>query len=405
MIELFDVSKYYPTPNGRHYVLKNASVVIPDGAQVGVLGPNGAGKSTLMRLLAGVDMPNEGTIKRTGSISWPMGLASSMQGSLTGRENARFACRLQGVRRVEMEDMVEGVKAFSEIGDYFEMPVRTYSSGMRARLNFAIAMAFTFDCYIIDELTAVGDKNFRIKSAQVFKEKRKTASFIKVSHSLSELRSECNMGLVLNKGSVKLYDSIEEAIEIYEENIAPSTDDNSGAKATQQRPNQNRGKGPMSGPNRNGAGGRFHGPHQPAGKNMGQGPRRGPGAGAVKGGLQGPNRGVVRGPGQGPRRGPGAGAGAGGAQGPKRGMANGQGQGPNRAQPKGPGNGPGNGGGAGPKRGPNQGGLGNGAFQAGQNRAAAGQNTRHPNGQGKNIKAQGANLGRKNPVGGDNDAK
>ncbi|WP_319497374.1 ABC transporter ATP-binding protein [uncultured Cohaesibacter sp.] len=201
-------------------MLNNVSFEIPDNSHVGVLGPNGAGKSTLMRLLAGVDIPNKGTIKRTGLISWPMGLASSMQGSLTGKENAKFACRIQATPSDQLAQLVEEIREFSELGNYFDMPVRTYSSGMRARLNFAIAMAFSFDCYIIDELTAVGDKNFRQKSAAVFKEKRATASFIKVSHNLEELQSECDMGLVLNKGSATLYDSIEEALEIYEKNIA-----------------------------------------------------------------------------------------------------------------------------------------------------------------------------------------
>jgi len=219
MIELKSVSKYYATPSGRHYVLNNVSFVIPDQAHVGVLGPNGAGKSTLMRLLAGVDSPNKGEIIRTGSISWPMGLANSMQGSLTGKENAKFACRIQGTPARDIEDIVIGIRAFSELGDYFDMPVRTYSSGMKARLNFAIAMAFSFDCYIIDELTAVGDKNFREKSAKTFQDKKNSASFIKVSHNLGELKSDCNMGLVLHKGTATMFDNIEEALSVYERNI------------------------------------------------------------------------------------------------------------------------------------------------------------------------------------------
>lgn len=222
MIQLENVSKYYGTPSGRHFVLDDVSFTIPDNAHVGVLGPNGAGKSTLMRLLAGVDVPNKGRITRTGTISWPMGLANSMQGALTGKENAKFACRLQGIGSGEINEIIEGIREFSEIGHYFDMPVRTYSSGMRARLNFAIAMAFAFDCYIIDELTAVGDKNFRDKSAQFFREKRNVASFIKVSHNLMELKEECNMGLVLNKGQAALYNSIEEALEVYKRNISQS---------------------------------------------------------------------------------------------------------------------------------------------------------------------------------------
>lgn len=223
MIHLQNVSKYYATPSGRHYVLDDVTLTIPDEARVGVLGPNGAGKSTLMRLFAGVDAPNKGSIQRTGSISWPMGLAKSMHGSLTGKENARFACHIQGLSREEIVVVVAGIKKFADIGKYFNMPVRTYSSGMRARLNFAIAMAFDFDCYIIDELTAVGDKKFRQKSAAAFKGKRQDASFIKVSHSLKELKKECTMGLVLFNAKAVLYPSILDAIDVYETYLEEKT--------------------------------------------------------------------------------------------------------------------------------------------------------------------------------------
>ena len=215
MIQLENVSKYYITNSGRHYVLDNVSLTIPDLARVGVMGPNGAGKSTLMRLLAGVDSPNKGKIYRTGSISWPMGLASSMQGALTGKENARFACHIQGMRHHEIAKTVEGIREFADIGKYFDMPAKTYSSGMKARLNFAIAMAFDFDCYIIDELTAVGDVNFRNKSAKIFREKRNDASFIKVSHNMNELKAECNMGLVLVGAKAFLFPGVQKAIDAY----------------------------------------------------------------------------------------------------------------------------------------------------------------------------------------------
>ncbi len=229
MIRLENVSKYYGTPSGRHYVLDNVSLTIPDKAKVGVLGPNGAGKSTLMRLMAGVDSPNKGKITRTGSISWPMGLANSLQGSLTGKENARFACQIQGMPRSEIERATDGMREFADIGKYFEMPVRTYSSGMRARLNFAIAMGFVFDCYIVDELTAVGDKDFREKSAKAFRDKRDIASFIKVSHNLAELKQECDTGLVLHSGTAKFYSSIDEALDAYNEylDLKSSTKDSS----------------------------------------------------------------------------------------------------------------------------------------------------------------------------------
>ena len=220
MIKLENVSKFYATKNGRHYVLKDVSLDIPNGTRLGVLGKNGAGKSTLMRLLAGVDAPNKGKITRTGSISWPMGLATSMQSGLTGNENARFACHIHGLSGRKLIETVEEIRQFSDIGDYYNMPVNTYSSGMKARLNFGIAMAFEFDCYIIDELTAVGDKQFREMSGNIFREKRANASFIKVSHNLNELRDECNMGLVLHDSTAKLYPNIEQAILVYEAYVA-----------------------------------------------------------------------------------------------------------------------------------------------------------------------------------------
>lgn len=215
MIRLENVTKYFITSGGRHYVLENVSLTIPDHSRVGVIGPNGVGKSTLMRLLAYVDIPNSGTITRTGSISWPMGLATGLQGSMTGRENARFGCRIQGLSKNEIDDRVTEIKAFCEIGKYFEIPVRTYSSGMRARLNFAIAMAFDFDCYIIDELTAVGDRNFRAKSKMVFEEKRKNASFIKVSHNMRELKDECNCGILLHNAKALFFPSFDQTLEAY----------------------------------------------------------------------------------------------------------------------------------------------------------------------------------------------
>jgi capsular polysaccharide transport system ATP-binding protein len=216
MITLKNLSKYYITPHGRHYVLKDADVHIPHGSKVAVLGLNGAGKSTLLRLLGGVDVPNSGTVTREGKISWPMGLASCLQKSMSGLENARFACRIQGLRADEIAGKLRGIKEFSEIGDYFDMPVKSYSSGMKARLQFAIAMAFDFDCYLIDELSSVGDQAFRSKSEQVFREKRLDASFIKVSHNMGELMRDCDSALLLHQAKLTYFDSMPEAARAYQ---------------------------------------------------------------------------------------------------------------------------------------------------------------------------------------------
>lgn len=215
MIRLEKVTKYYPTTTGRHYVLRNASVELPARAQIGVLGRNGSGKSTLMRMLAGVDVPNQGRIIKWGSVSWPLGLASGVQPQMTGRENTRFACRIQGLHFDEMAPIVAFVESFADIGKYFDMPARVYSSGMRARLGFGITMAFDFDFYIIDELSAVGDASFKNKAKAIFQEKRLKAGFVRASHNVGELRAECSSGLVIHDAKLEYWPSIEEAIERY----------------------------------------------------------------------------------------------------------------------------------------------------------------------------------------------
>lgn len=219
MITFNNVTKYYLTKKGRRYVLRDANLTVELSQKIGVVGRNGAGKSTLMRLLAGVDTPDKGTITRTGSISWPLGLASGLQGILTGRENAKFACGIQGNSKSEADAKLKFIRKFSEVGPYFDMPVRTYSSGMRARINFAIAMAFDFDFYIIDELTSVGDKAFRDKARHAFQRKRNKSGFIKVSHNLAELSRECDNGLLLHDGQLTYYPDIDDAIRDYQNEI------------------------------------------------------------------------------------------------------------------------------------------------------------------------------------------
>ena len=215
MIVLDNVTKYYPTRFGRHYVLRDVSVTLPAGRSIGILGKNGAGKSTLLRLLGGMDAPNRGTVTRHCRVSWPLALSGGFQGSMTGRENTRFLCRIHGLSG--SREIEEWVKELSEIGQHFELPIKSYSSGMRSRFNFAASMAFDFDIYLTDEITSVGDARFKKKCIDVFTQKRETASLIMVSNSMDTLRKQCQMGMVLQNGELTLYQDIEDAIALYQQ--------------------------------------------------------------------------------------------------------------------------------------------------------------------------------------------
>ena len=215
MIALEGVTKWYPSPMGRKYVLRDVDATLPAGRHLALLGRNGAGKTTLLRLLGGIDHPNEGRIRATGRVSWPVGLTGGFQGSLTGRENTRFVCRINGVtERDEMREITGFVEDFAEIGDYFDMPVKTYSSGMRARLGFGVSMAFEFDWYLIDEVMAVGDQSFRGKCQAELERRRGTSTFIVASHNLQMVRKMCDIGIIVRDGGVTVHE-IGEAVEIY----------------------------------------------------------------------------------------------------------------------------------------------------------------------------------------------
>lgn len=217
MIELRNVTKYYPVRNGVRYVLNNVSVTIPSNTNVAVIGSNGAGKSTFLRLIGGAEPANSGTILTDSEISWPLGLASGFQGSLTGRQNVLFVCQINGLNRSESRHVIRQVSEFAEIGEYFDMPVNTYSSGMRARLGFGLSMSFRFDVYLIDELTSVGDTNFKHKAQAAFSQICKRASLIFVSHNVKTLRNACQSALFLRDGHADFYPDIEEGIAVYAE--------------------------------------------------------------------------------------------------------------------------------------------------------------------------------------------
>ncbi|TGB83639.1 ABC transporter ATP-binding protein [Escherichia sp. E4208] len=223
MIKIENLTKSYRTPTGRHYVFKDLNLEIPSGKSVAFIGRNGAGKSTLLRMIGGIDRPDSGKIITNKTISWPVGLAGGFQGSLTGRENVKFVARLYA-KQEELKEKIEFVEEFAELGKYFDMPIKTYSSGMRSRLGFGLSMAFKFDYYIVDEVTAVGDARFKEKCAQLFKERHKESSFLMVSHSLNSLKEFCDVAIVFkDDNAVSLYEDVQEGVEEYKNNITINT--------------------------------------------------------------------------------------------------------------------------------------------------------------------------------------
>ena len=220
MIVADDLYKRYRTPTGMgKWVLQGLTFTIPPKTNVGIIGGNGAGKSTLLRILGGVDYPSKGRVERNCRMSWPMGYAGGVQGSLTGRQNARFVCRLHG-HVDDIKDRVAFIEGFAEIGAAFDEPVRNYSSGMKSRLNFAMSLAFDFDVYISDEVTAAGDARMRQKAADAFKNLAQRSGLLMAAHSESTLKQFCQSGIFLIEGRAHWFDDIDEALKAYKDSIA-----------------------------------------------------------------------------------------------------------------------------------------------------------------------------------------
>ncbi|WP_418139331.1 ABC transporter ATP-binding protein [Oceanimonas smirnovii] len=224
MIEISNLYKRYNSRDGREapWVLQDINLTIPTNVSVGLLGRNGAGKSTLLRLIAGMDNPEKGTVQRHCKVSWPIGLSGGFQGSMTGRQNVKFVARVHGARHEEIQRIISYVEEFSELGAAFDRPIKTYSSGMRSRLNFGLSLAFDFDVYLSDEATAVGDRAFKAKASKAFKEKVGQASLIIVSHAEGILKELCQAGIYLKNGQAIWYDDINDAIAAYHEETGPS---------------------------------------------------------------------------------------------------------------------------------------------------------------------------------------
>jgi len=214
MIRLTNVCKDYQTKVGPRRVLDRINLTIHPGQRVGILGRNGAGKSTLVRLISGAEQPTLGTIERNMSVSWPLAFTGGFHGALTGADNVRFICRIYGV---DFEPRFEFVKDFSQLGIYLDEPVGNYSSGMRARLAFAISMTIDFDCYLLDEVMAVGDETFRERCKYELFEKRKDKAMLIVSHSHRYLRGTCERFLLFREGQVEEYDDFDDVYFQYKE--------------------------------------------------------------------------------------------------------------------------------------------------------------------------------------------
>ena len=213
MINCVNVSKSYPMGAGRKRVLNCLNLQIKAGEHIGLLGRNGSGKTTLIKLIGGVELPSAGHIRRNMSISWPLGFNGGFQGSLTGYDNARFIARIYGHQYSEIRDYVED---FTELGVQLKMPVKTYSSGMRARLAFALSLAIEFDCYLIDEVIMVGDANFHQKCHVELFEKRGDRALVLASHSPDLIREFCDRAVVLHNAEATVYPDVDEALSIYE---------------------------------------------------------------------------------------------------------------------------------------------------------------------------------------------
>lgn len=213
MIRLENLTKAYRLKGRMTVVADRLNAVFPTGASVALLGRNGAGKSSLLRMIAGTMAPSSGRVLSDGTISWPVGFAGSFHPELTGAQNVRFVARIYGV---DTDELVDYVADFAELGQHFHQPFGSYSSGMRSRLAMGTSMGIHFDTYLVDEVTSVGDADFRVKAQRVFNDRMSQSSAIVVSHSMPMIRQMCSMGAVLDRGHLTVFDNLDEAIAMHE---------------------------------------------------------------------------------------------------------------------------------------------------------------------------------------------
>ena len=217
MIRMTDIHRFYPVRHGKVEILKGIDLTVQKGEKVGIIGGNGAGKSTLIRLISGIELPDAGTVERDMRISWPLAFAGAFQGSLTGLDNVRFICRIYNV---EIDSVLDFVDDFAQLGRYLREPIKVYSSGMRARLAFALSMMIEFDCYLIDEIVAVGDSRFPERCHEELFVKRADRAMIIVSHDPFYLRNHCDIGKVLVAGRLHHFPDIDSALDYHQHSLA-----------------------------------------------------------------------------------------------------------------------------------------------------------------------------------------
>jgi capsular polysaccharide transport system ATP-binding protein len=213
MISCKNIWKSYRSGHGRKMVLRGVDLTIARGEKIALLGRNGAGKTTFIKQIGGVELPDRGRIMRGMSNSWPIGFNGGFQGSLTGYDNARFIARIYGRSYAELQEFVAD---FTELGNALSRPVKTYSSGMRARLAFALSLAIEFDCYLIDEVILVGDQSFQRKCREELFEKRADRAMVIVSHDMNTIMDLCERAVLLENGTATHYASVAEAAAAYQ---------------------------------------------------------------------------------------------------------------------------------------------------------------------------------------------
>lgn len=214
MIEFDTVSKSFWTGKTRKVILDRASFRVELGNSLGILAPNGTGKTTLINMIAGLEQPDEGRITRKARISFPLGFMGGVVSRHSATENARYIARLYALDPDYVESFCRWVCG---IGEYFDMPIGTYSSGMRSRFSFALLLALDFDIYLIDEgMPSSTDPEFNRKAGTILREKLQNATVIVVSHQASTIEKFCKSAAVLRNGQLYMFDTLEEAKRLYD---------------------------------------------------------------------------------------------------------------------------------------------------------------------------------------------